>query len=61
MSRADCDVCDEQFAKLHEELKIYKEASDGAITIIERQQKEIESLRAEIKQLKGQCHDQRLR
>lgn len=54
MSRADRDACDEYAAKREKDLRIYQEASEAANRIIEKQQKEIALLKAEIKQLKEQ-------
>lgn len=51
MSRADCDICDEYNAKLLSELKLYKESSEAANRIIERQIQQIKSLEERVRTL----------
>jgi hypothetical protein len=50
MSRSDCDACDEYAAKQAKDLRIYREASEAANRIIEKQSREIESLKADLTQ-----------
>ena len=49
MSRDDCDVCDEYRAKELAALKTYKEMSEAANRIIEKQLRQIAALEKEVK------------
>lgn len=61
MSRADCDICDEYREKEAKELRIYRESSESANRIIEKQLHEIESWQVACQEKDKQIADQDVR